>query len=186
VADGPIRGRKGASAQGLGEGMAQALAAAGASVAVADVQDDLGAKVAESLGGRLVLPGAQRVPAVADGLIFQAAFAPLVARIRVELPLLRTLVCLDAQVGGALTWEEFLGRDEGIVDRDPVDDLAMIVGTGGTTGRPKGVLLTGTNLETMTAITLMSYPFDRRPVYLALAPLTQLAVGAGPTHPSGR
>jgi 3alpha(or 20beta)-hydroxysteroid dehydrogenase len=37
-------------AQGLGEGMAQALAAAGAKVVVADLQDDLGAKVAESLG----------------------------------------------------------------------------------------------------------------------------------------
>ena len=56
-----------------------------------------------------------------------------------------------------------------------VDDVAMIVGTGGTTGRPKGVMLTGTNLETMTAITLMSYPFQGRPVYLALAPLTHAA-----------
>jgi 3alpha(or 20beta)-hydroxysteroid dehydrogenase len=37
-------------AQGLGEGMARALAAAGAQVAVADVQDDVGPKVAESLG----------------------------------------------------------------------------------------------------------------------------------------
>lgn len=38
------------AAQGLGEGMAHALAAAGATVVVADVQDDLGSKVAESLG----------------------------------------------------------------------------------------------------------------------------------------
>jgi 3alpha(or 20beta)-hydroxysteroid dehydrogenase len=38
------------AAQGLGEGMAAALAAAGARVAVADVQDDLGAKVAATLG----------------------------------------------------------------------------------------------------------------------------------------
>ena len=37
-------------AQGLGEGMAQALAAAGAKVVVADLQHELGAKVAESLG----------------------------------------------------------------------------------------------------------------------------------------
>ncbi|WP_107765386.1 SDR family NAD(P)-dependent oxidoreductase [Nocardioides terrigena] len=37
-------------AQGLGEGMAQALADAGAHVVVADLQDDLGTKVAESLG----------------------------------------------------------------------------------------------------------------------------------------
>lgn len=39
-------------AQGLGEGMAQALADAGAHVVVADLQDDLGAKVAERLGER--------------------------------------------------------------------------------------------------------------------------------------
>ena len=38
------------AAQGLGEGMARALATAGARVIVADLQDDLGAKVAESLG----------------------------------------------------------------------------------------------------------------------------------------
>ena len=37
-------------AQGLGEGMAHALADAGAKVVVADIQDDLGAKVAETLG----------------------------------------------------------------------------------------------------------------------------------------
>jgi 3alpha(or 20beta)-hydroxysteroid dehydrogenase len=37
-------------AKGLGEGMAAALAAAGARVVVADVQDDLGAKVAAGLG----------------------------------------------------------------------------------------------------------------------------------------
>ena len=60
-------------------------------------------------------------------------------------------------------------------DAPAVDDLAMIVGTGGTTGRPKGVMLTGRNLETMTALTLMSYPFEGRPVYLALAPLTHAA-----------
>ncbi|SDS29944.1 NAD(P)-dependent dehydrogenase, short-chain alcohol dehydrogenase family [Nocardioides scoriae] len=38
-------------AQGLGEGMAQALARAGARVVVADLQDDLGAEVADGLEG---------------------------------------------------------------------------------------------------------------------------------------
>ena len=112
-------------------------------------------------------------------LIFQASYAGLVEQIRGELPKLTTLVCLDASDGqgveGALTWDEFL--DGGVIGVEPLpeDDLAMIVGTGGTTGRPKGVMLTGTNLETMTAITLMSYPFEGRPVYLALAPLTHAA-----------
>jgi fatty-acyl-CoA synthase len=60
-------------------------------------------------------------------------------------------------------------------DATPPDDTVMIVGTGGTTGRPKGVQLTDRNLETMTAIVLMSYPFTGRPVYLAMAPLTHAA-----------
>ena len=55
------------------------------------------------------------------------------------------------------------------------DDLIMLVGTGGTTGRPKGVMLTAANIETMSALTLMSYPFQPRPRYLALAPLTHAA-----------
>jgi fatty-acyl-CoA synthase len=111
-------------------------------------------------------------------LLFQRAFAPLVAVIRGDLPALTTLVCLDGEVPGALTWDAFLalGTDQGRdVDEPAPDDLAMIAGTGGTTGRPKGVELTGRNLETMTAITLMSYPFDGRPRYLALAPLTHAA-----------
>jgi fatty-acyl-CoA synthase len=109
-------------------------------------------------------------------LIFQASYAPLVAQIRRDLPKLKVLVCLDGSVDGALGWEEFLGSGVSeAVDRATPDDLAMLVGTGGTTGRPKGVMLTGANLETMTAITLMSYPFGSRPVYLALAPLTHAA-----------
>ena len=51
-----------------------------------------------------------------------------------------------------------------------VADLAMIVGTGGTTRSAEGVMLTNANLETMTALTLMGYPFAGRPTYLALTP----------------
>jgi acyl-CoA synthetase (AMP-forming)/AMP-acid ligase II len=36
-------------------------------------------------------------------------------------------------------------------------------------------MLTSRNLETMTALTLMGYPFEGRPSYLALAPLTHAA-----------
>lgn len=115
-------------------------------------------------------------------LLFQPAFAPLVAAIRGDLPALTTLVCLDGEVPGelsadALSWNDFLALGDGVgpVDEPALDDLVMIVGTGGTTGRPKGVELTGRNIETMTALTLMSYPFEGPPVYLALAPLTHAA-----------
>jgi len=112
-------------------------------------------------------------------LIFQGSFAPLVARIAPGLPKVTMLVCLDAGDPGVVTavplrrW--LAGLPEEPWQAEPPDDVAMIAGTGGTTGRPKGVQLTGHNIETMTALTLMGYPFDGRPVYLALAPLTHAA-----------
>jgi fatty-acyl-CoA synthase len=109
-------------------------------------------------------------------LIFQSAYGPLVERILPELPKLSTLVCLDGALSFAPALETWLdGVGDEPIEIDPVDDIAMIAGTGGTTGQPKGVVLSGRNLETMSALTLMSYPFEGRPVYLALAPLTHAA-----------
>ena len=75
-------------------------------------------------------------------LIFQAAFAPLVVKIRPDLPKLTTLVCLDGDVPGALTFEQWLdGLSPDPWQATPADDMVMLVGTGGTTGRSKGVML---------------------------------------------
>jgi acyl-CoA synthetase (AMP-forming)/AMP-acid ligase II len=96
-------------------------------------------------------------------LIFAPAFAPLVAKIAPALPKLVSLVCLGepADVPGAVAFADWLaGLSEEPWQADPVDDVVMIAGTGGTTGTPKGVMLTGRNIETMAALTLMSYPFD--------------------------
>jgi acyl-CoA synthetase (AMP-forming)/AMP-acid ligase II len=101
-------------------------------------------------------------------LFHAPAYAELVARIAPDLPALRTVVPL-AEL------DEWLVGDPVEADATPPDDTVMIVGTGGTTGRPKGVQLTDRNIETMTALTLMGYPFSGRPVYLAMAPLTHAA-----------
>ena len=109
-------------------------------------------------------------------LIFQGAFEPLVEQMLPGLPKLTTLVCLDRQAAAATSLAAWLaGVSVSQFSAEPADDIAMIVGTGGTTGRPKGVMLTGRNLETMSALTLMGYPFSGRPRYLALAPLTHAA-----------
>src|SRR4051794_33423074 len=109
-------------------------------------------------------------------LLFHSGFAPMVDKLRPDLPKLRKLVCLDTDMSFAPSFERWLADVDGQpFQRDPVDDLALIPGTGGTTGKPKGVMLSGRNIETMTALTLMGYPFRGRPAYLALAPLTHAA-----------
>ncbi|HSZ39685.1 MAG TPA: AMP-binding protein [Trebonia sp.] len=106
-------------------------------------------------------------------LIYARSFAPLVEKIISRLPKLHTLVCLDeigAWLGGDSPWQA-----------DPADDVVMIASAAaarenpGSAGNPRGVMLTGRNIEAMTALTLMSYPFTGRPVLLAFAPLTHAA-----------
>jgi len=101
-------------------------------------------------------------------LFYRTPYAALVEQMRSQLPQVRTFVCIDDGMDAWLA-------DGAEFDPTPVDDTVMIVGTGGTTGRPKGVQLTDRNIETMTALTLMGYPFEGRPVYLAMAPLTHAA-----------
>ncbi|WP_214401333.1 AMP-binding protein [Pseudonocardia lacus] len=102
-------------------------------------------------------------------LFHSPAYADLVADIAPRLPGLRTIVPL----ADIVAWTA--AGDGTEYDATPPDDTVMIVGTGGTTGRPKGVQLGDRTIETMTAIVLMSYPFRGRPVYLAMAPLTHAA-----------
>ncbi|KIQ18236.1 acyl-CoA synthetase [Rhodococcus sp. MEB064] len=110
-------------------------------------------------------------------LFFQSKFSGLVDRIRGDLPQLARLVCLDGEIEWAVPFEAWLGEHRGEldVDRHPDRGLCMLAGTGGTTGKPKGVRLTEDNMMTSTALALMSYPFGVRPRYLALAPLTHSA-----------
>jgi fatty-acyl-CoA synthase len=70
----------------------------------------------------------------------------------------------------------WLGKvSDDLVPIPPGEALALIAGTGGTTGKPKGVMLPDRSIETMVALALMGYPFEGRPVYLAMAPLTHAA-----------
>ena len=102
-----------------------------------------------------------------DALIVHPAFAAMAAAMAPALPRLRLTVGLDA-------FAMWLDTDAAPVVAPP-PPIAMLPGTGGTTGQPKGVMLTAGNIEAMSAAALMRYPFDGRPVYLAMAPLTHAA-----------
>jgi len=114
-----------------------------------------------------------------DVLFFQQSFAPLVDRLRSACPRLTTLVCLD----GELPWAESLASWSGDKPRSspPVapqaDQLAALVPTGGTTGRPKGVMLTHRNLAVSMATSILNnYYGPQQPIVnLAAAPMTHTA-----------
>jgi len=65
-------------------------------------------------------------------LIFQAAFAPLVAKILPDLPKLTTLVCLDGEPAGAVPFEQWIGPEPGEPwqAEPPPGHIVMLVGTG--------------------------------------------------------
>lgn len=109
-------------------------------------------------------------------LIFHSDYHEMVAAMQNKLPKITAWVCLDAELDFAQSLKAWLPTGEiAAVHVDPIDDLALLPGTGGTTGKPKSVMLTGRNMEVMSAMTLMGYPFSQRPVYLAVAPLTHAA-----------
>ena len=109
-------------------------------------------------------------------LIFQGAFAPLVAEISPDLPKLHTLVCLDERPSWALAFADWLG---GLPDEpwqaDPPDDTAMIAGTGGTTGRQ------GRAADRAQPGDDVGHRADELPVHRAPG-----LPRAGPAHPRGR
>lgn len=112
-------------------------------------------------------------------LFFQCAFAPQVAALRPRLKKVRQFICIDGEASGALALQQWAAAQP---DRRPdvspaAEDVCALMCTGGTTGKPKGVMISHRNLQTMVAnwLSVLVYPADRPPVNLAAAPLTHTA-----------
>jgi long-chain acyl-CoA synthetase len=105
-----------------------------------------------------------------------------------SLPELKHLVLLDAHLDpppGALTWAGLLRQGEAAERSDPgrfqtaraavaPGDLASVLYTSGTTGDPKGVMLTHANFASNVNTTLRIIPFSSDDVTLSFLPLTHV------------
>jgi acyl-CoA synthetase (AMP-forming)/AMP-acid ligase II len=114
-----------------------------------------------------------------DVLFFQKGFAPLVEKLRASCPKLSTLVCIDGELPWAKSLAAWCGdkpRTAPAVIPQP-DQLAALVPTGGTTGRPKGVMTTHRNIAVSMANAIINnhYGPQQPIVNLAAAPMTHTA-----------
>ena len=112
-------------------------------------------------------------------VFFQAAFAPVIDELRGTLPKVRRWVCIDGSVPGAVSLEDWIADQP---STDPavavdLDDTVSLSSTGGTTGKPKGVMNTHRSIQTFVAHFMLALPYgaDEKPVNLAAAPMTHTA-----------
>lgn len=124
-------------------------------------------------------------------LIVDAAFAAMAPAIRAAAPGLERVIAIDAPVDGALDYESWLAAADPVPDAVRADDdLAAILYTGGTTGFPKGVMLSHRNLMSSALGALATEEARSGERYLHCAPLFHvgalsglfLAMLSGSTH----
>ena len=122
----------------------------------------------------------------AKGVITEAALAPLVAAVRAKTPGLDICVVL----GGA-TDDDVLGYDDLIAEQGdvhppldiPEDTPALIMYTSGTTGSPKGAVLSHSNMQAQAFTCIRALQTHPDSVYFCAAPLFHIA-GLGSIAPN--
>lgn len=112
-------------------------------------------------------------------LFFQKAFSATIALLLAQCPKLRHLICIDGDEAGSTSlpsWIAHQPTDLPAYHCEP-DDLAAIMPTGGTTGIPKGVMLSHRNLGVSIGFSIYNahYAPQEKIVNLAAAPMTHSA-----------
>ena len=105
-------------------------------------------------------------------LFYHSSFEGYVSRIREACPRIGTFICIDDPA-----FESWLARFEAAAPDlpDAPDEVAILISSGGTTGRPKGVQITNRAIETLNSIFWACMPIEAPPVHLMVAPMTHAA-----------
>ena len=112
-------------------------------------------------------------------LILDPALAERAPRFLAEVPSLRAVItAAESPAPDTLAYESLIAGSEPAEDSlRGGEDLAALFSTGGTTGRPKGVMLSHANLVVNALNTLILSRLDAPPVQLHAGPLYHIAAG---------
>ncbi|HUN51083.1 MAG TPA: AMP-binding protein [Candidatus Sulfotelmatobacter sp.] len=110
-------------------------------------------------------------------LFFHSSFEAAMDEIKAAVPSITRCIAIDrASPHGPDLFDWMAAFDSSDPDIAVPSDAAVLhMGTGGTTGRSKGVVLTHRNLATMIANFGMAMPYAEPPVHLVAAPMTHAA-----------
>ncbi len=111
-------------------------------------------------------------------LFFHSSLAAEAAHLREQCPLITRMVCMDGPHPGAIDMQAWLAdgtRERPLPIAVQPDEVVAIYSTGGTTGKPKGVMLTSLNWDIAAANFHASTKCDKPPVFLAVSPITHAA-----------
>lgn len=111
-------------------------------------------------------------------LFFHSSLAAEAAQLREKCPLIERVVCVDGPHPGAIDLAAWLAdgaRDKLLPVPVQPDEVVAIYSTGGTTGKPKGVMLTSLNWDIAAANYHAATKCGQPPVFLAVSPITHAA-----------
>ncbi len=110
-------------------------------------------------------------------LFFHSSFEVEVRETLKQVPGIRGAVCIDRSLDGILSLEQFSSSESSdltLPSKGPNDVVSMLT-TSGTTGLPKGVMLTNLVWETVIATHMLAMPHVGFPVNVIAAPMTHAA-----------
>ena len=113
-----------------------------------------------------------------EWLFYHSSFAPHVGAIREQVASLKHLVCIDKDDHGYSSLKAFTADSLGKIPHEIPYDAhrrCTVLGSGGTTGRSKGIMWDNLTWATLIAETGVTMPSSTSPVHLCAAPMTHAA-----------